>query len=213
MPMDRRFVAVACLALAAGCRSTYKPEYAPAPTAAVSYDEAMRLREYAQTPAFYANGDVTAGPTEFRYEYDAPAPNSRAFQQRRYVATVADPAIFALNLVLLPYELVVNPPWEKRTYQGEIVEPTYTASVPLPPSADDAATSARPPTPPIVVPRPEASVDAESIMPTTEPATQETGTRGTTAATLPASAASEPPAVGYRGRTAATSPATRPGNP
>ena len=155
----------------------------------------MARRDFPRTPGYYANGDVAAGSVGFGYEYDAPLPGSPNYAQRRYLATVADPAIFVGNLFLLPVNLARHPPSETRVYQGAIVEPTYTAAVPLPPDPV-AAAEARP----AASPRPEPAVPAarpasraatfpvtgEPLVPPPAPAAEQFGTRGRTAATLPA---------------------------
>ena len=136
---------LAALAAAGGCRSSNRPDYAPAANAPADYDEAMALRDYPRTPGYYANGDTRAGPTEFPFEYAAPLPGEPNYARRRYVAVAADPLIFVANLALLPATLFAHPPTEQRTYQGSIVEPSYTAAVPLPPTPEQLAAMATPP--------------------------------------------------------------------
>ena len=196
MPDVRRPITPALALLAAtlltlasaGCRPTYRAEYAEPPPGPAGLDEAIASRDFPRTSALYANGDVAAGPVPFRYQYDAPLPQDAGYERRRLLALVADPAIFVANLALLPYEIARNPPTERRVYEGVVIEPTYTAAVPLP--------EERPvePTRPLATAPPP---DLESVGPTAP------------RNVAPVESA-EPPATGFRGRTAATLPSTLP---
>ena len=114
----------------AGCQRTNQPEYAPVANFAVVYDEALALRAYPRTPAYYGNGDVIAGPTNVHHEFDIGDPAEAGYAGRRRGAIFYEPLIALGNLVLIPYYLVKDPPWEQRRYEGMIIPPTYTAAVP-----------------------------------------------------------------------------------
>ncbi|MBV8782381.1 MAG: hypothetical protein JO353_13375 [Phycisphaerae bacterium] len=99
------------------------PESLSAPT--IDVDEAMQARDWNLDTAYYANGSTVAGPIGFRYQ---PAPN-----QPFWRANLVEPAIFGLNILIMPYEFFRTPPWKAVAWKGATVQPTYTAVPPLPP--------------------------------------------------------------------------------
>src|SRR5688572_9174726 len=130
VPLLLSATALPLLFATAGCQRTNQPEYAPVANFEVRYDEALALREFPRTPAYYGNGDVIAGPTNVHREFDIGDPAQAGYAGRRRGAIIQEPLIALGNLVLLPYYLVKDPPWEQRRYEGTIIPPTYTAAVP-----------------------------------------------------------------------------------
>jgi hypothetical protein len=104
----------------------------------VPADDAMQKRDWAQSTAFYPNGAVAAGPTQFNYE---PTRN----QTPEYKYYYGDSATFLVNMALLPYNLLKHPQGGVQIYPGETVLPTYTAQPALPP-----AYAMQPSTPPVI---------------------------------------------------------------
>jgi hypothetical protein len=114
------------LALAGGCSTEQK--YAPAAvnTAPIVGDQAMALRsDWPKSTAYYANGSVPAFSTRFPYDVNAQRPGPGD--------VIIDPAMFIVQTVMLPIELIKYPPGTEQIWHGEIIPPTYTATPPLPP--------------------------------------------------------------------------------
>lgn len=157
-----------------GCVSPDRPEIAPRVLVPLAYDEAMALRDWPLTVAEYASGDVIAGPTNVTFEYDTTAASETPSARRRLLAQVAESGIFVANVLLLPVQLVRNPPTEDRRYEGVTIRPTYSAAVPVP-GADKPLAVAIPATKPVlegcVLPAtPGTTLPAAD--PSTRPATQ-----------------------------------------
>jgi hypothetical protein len=113
-------------ALAAGCSTEQK--YAPAAVnaAPIIGDEAMALRsDWPKSVSYYANGSTQAYSTRFPYDAIATRPGAGD--------VVLDPVMFIAQVLFLPVELVVYPPFKEQVWYGERVPPTYTAQPPLPP--------------------------------------------------------------------------------
>lgn len=122
--------AVACCATA-GCQRYYKVDYAPVPDHRAHFDEAVAVRQWQRSTAYYASGDTIAGPTNANTEYHIGDYPDEATLRRQRLGIVLEP-LFALgNIVALPVSVVLDPPTEQRRYEATVVEPTYTAAVPL----------------------------------------------------------------------------------
>jgi hypothetical protein len=100
------------------------PVIAPPPP-----DEAMALRDWQQSSAVYANTSTVAGNTGFMF--------MPKWDQPEWVYPLLDAPIFLLNVVTLPYSLIVTPPWKPVEYRSATIEPTYTAMPPLPPPSPE----------------------------------------------------------------------------
>ncbi len=129
MSLTRRIgllMTLSTLALAGGCSTEQK--YAPAAvnTAPIIGDEAMAQRaDWPKSTAYYANGSVPAFSTRFPYDVNAKRPYPGD--------AILDPAMFIVQTVMLPIELVKYPPGTEQVWHGEFVPPSYTATPPLPP--------------------------------------------------------------------------------
>lgn len=115
---------------ASGCQNGYEVEDAPAPTHLAHFDEAIELRNWQQSSSLYANGDVWAGPTNTYYTWPVGDPADSAYNSRQRAALVAEPLLALGQFLALPVTLIIDPPTEKRLYEGVEVGPTYTAAVP-----------------------------------------------------------------------------------
>ena len=119
-------ITLSMLALAAGCSTEQK--YAPAAvnTTPIIGDQAIAQRaDRPKSTAYYSNGSVPAFSTRFAYDVNA---------QRPYPGDVIlDPAMFIVQTVMLPIQLIKYPPGTEQVWHGEIVPPSYTATPPLPP--------------------------------------------------------------------------------
>ena len=137
IPKIRKFfglsVAVPTLlvGLVTGCQRSYQTEYEALSAEPAVYDEAMALREWERTPAFYASGNTIAGPTGPNREWRTGQANEHGYGRRTALATVADPTIYMINTLLLVPSVIVDPPFENREYEGRVLGPTYTAAVPF----------------------------------------------------------------------------------
>jgi hypothetical protein len=112
---------LAAAPLAGGCQtfdttSGYNPQVAEMD---MEPDPAMQQRNWDRSTAEYINGDVIAGPTWQTFE------PSEDLGGATYVAM--EVPVFLGNLVLMPVQIIRQPPGREVVYQGEQFEPTYTA--------------------------------------------------------------------------------------
>src|SRR2546423_14313612 len=93
----------AALSGAVGCahKTPPKPDVMVDPL--IVEDPAMQQRKWDSSVALYPNGATLAGPTEFTFEPKR--------GQAWWAYTYADSLTFLLNTALLPYNLVMTPPW------------------------------------------------------------------------------------------------------
>jgi hypothetical protein len=149
-----------------GCAARQKPKFDRLTDSTIAIDPAMRTRDWDPAFAKYPNGAVVAGPTLFPFE---PKRN-----QAGYAYYGADFLTFFTNLVVLPYSLVVTPPWTAQTYFGARIPPTSTA-MPLPPRSrvpePPPARPATPPTAPATTSPTFVPVPVRPMQPLTWPAT------------------------------------------
>src|SRR5688572_22513096 len=110
--------AVVALLLAGGCQRTYRPEIAPVAEYRTHGDEAMDRRDWPMTTALYGNGNVVAGPTNSNREWRIGEASDAAYGRRRGFAIVMEPLVALGTLVALPASLAMDPPTERRTYEG-----------------------------------------------------------------------------------------------
>jgi hypothetical protein len=91
-----------------------------------SADPAMQLRQWDPTIATYASGGVWAWPNYVEF---APKTNNEKLRG------VLETDFFLINIAYSPIAaLITDPMWKKVYYQQLTMEPSYTASPPLPPS-------------------------------------------------------------------------------
>jgi hypothetical protein len=176
-------VSAAVVAVGCAVRTPPKPDQLTDNT--IKPDQAMQRRDWDQSSAMYPNGQVVAGPTEFPFE---PKHN-----QSSYSYYGADSATFLLNVAVMPYSLIVTPPWQKITYPGAVTPPTSTGTPVL--------ASSRAPEPAPAAPAP-APIPASKPTETFAPAPA-TGTTGLGAATSRRSSSAPAPMT-------TSAPATRP---
>jgi hypothetical protein len=117
----------------AGCQSFRSPvqRIANAPAGQLNdtpmiVDQAMQIRDWDRSSAYYTNTMFEAGSVGFLYEprYDNPGWSYAAIE----------PPLFAAQVVALPVTIWFPPPWAPVNYASERVEPTYHGVPPLPPS-------------------------------------------------------------------------------
>jgi hypothetical protein len=161
-------IAVSAAAVAsAGCAARQQPKPDHLTDATIPVDPAMRTRDWDPAFAKYPNGAVVAGPTEFPFE---PKRN-----QAGYAYYGADFLAFAANLAVMPYSLVVTPPWTKQTYYGAKIPPTSTAMPVPPPTRVPEPPPARATTSPPHAPTPQTTPTPTFVpvpVPSTQPMTQ-----------------------------------------
>jgi len=109
-----------------GCSTQQKTVYSPVNQTPIIGDEALALRaDWPKSTANYANGSVLAYSTRFPIDSNLPHPTSGN--------VILEPALFLIQVAILPAELIVNPPYQEQIWSGEQLAPTYTATPPLPP--------------------------------------------------------------------------------
>ena len=103
-------------------------------------DEAMQIRDWDRSTAYYASGAVEAGAPRVtfepkygteRVESTDPRTGETIVRQERtgdaYSNTVVDPAIGVGNFVLIPFTYFWTPPFKTIVSRGAVVPPTHTA--------------------------------------------------------------------------------------
>lgn len=71
--------------------------------------------------AYWANGDVVAGPTRFPYTYRTLSGS------RPYAAVFVEPFAFVYQVLRLPFTYIKTPPFKPTAHQGVEYVPSYTA--------------------------------------------------------------------------------------
>ena len=114
------------LGAASGCARPAPRPYTPP---ALVVDEAMQLREWERSVAYYPNGDTVSGHNRFPIRSDL-TPGSNEFGAAAYdiVASMA-------QTVALPFTYLVIPPLAPAVYTGEDFGSTYTGMPPMRPDA------------------------------------------------------------------------------
>jgi hypothetical protein len=124
----RAFCVLAALSAAAFSGGCYQDravrQITPMPAEPVA-DEATQLRDFSQSVVFYHSGTVQAWPTRWYLETNP--------DQETRLDYVLEPLKFITQTVTLPATLVLEPPFERVYYEGDVVPPTYAAMPPLPP--------------------------------------------------------------------------------
>ena len=100
-----------------GCQRARAPRPDALNDAPLIVDEAMQIRDWDRSTAYYPSGAVVAGSPRVTF---VPRYESR-------VGYAADPLIGIGNIVLIPFTLFSTPPSAKVTSRGAIVPPTHTA--------------------------------------------------------------------------------------
>jgi hypothetical protein len=99
-------------------------------------DEATELRDFRKSVAFYHSGVTPAWPTRWFY-----SPNPDYTSVENYIA---DPVMEIAQTVALPGTLLVDYPFRKLYYDGDVVPASYTAMPPLPPEPYNSRTNPDP---------------------------------------------------------------------
>ena len=118
------------LAVVAGCAGPYGVDNPPPPSHTAHFDEAMALRQWQRSTALYGNGEVAAGPTNSYYTWPVGDPADSGYMERQRLGLVAEPLVALGQFLALPVTMIIDPPIEKRFYDGVEIGPTYTAAVP-----------------------------------------------------------------------------------
>ncbi|HWE01902.1 MAG TPA: hypothetical protein VG326_05780 [Tepidisphaeraceae bacterium] len=119
------FCAAAFSALGGGC-TTPNVIKTPSPIAAEPpADQATELRGFKKSVAFYHSGATQAWPTRWYY-----SPNPDYTSVENYIA---DPVMAIAQTVSVPATILVDYPFRKIYYAGDVMPVSYTAMPPLPP--------------------------------------------------------------------------------
>lgn len=140
----RTFGTLTATALLAGCSSLPIARQENAPPDQLSdtpllIDGAMQMREWDRSTSYYANGDTEANPTLFAFR-STPTPNP-------LVNAATETPLFVAQVVALPINALITPPWAPVTYTGVTTPPTFNAMPPLPPTSVQMQQSSEPVTP------------------------------------------------------------------
>ena len=112
--------------LSIGCSTREKVTYDPVNRKPIVGDDAMALRaDWPKEVAHYQNGSVVAWSTRYPYQTTPTRPERENL--------VLEPTMFIAQTLLLPVELIANPPGEHQIWHGVEYPPSYTAQPPLPP--------------------------------------------------------------------------------
>lgn len=120
-------LAMTLVMLSAGCVETSTSSVGLVNTEPLVVDQAMQLRNWEPSYAYYANGDTPSWSLGFAY-----TPRSDLQPYQYYFA---DTGTYLLNLVTMPYTF-----YQQRgglVSTGVQLPPTYTAVPPLPPPSAD----------------------------------------------------------------------------
>jgi hypothetical protein len=83
-------------------------------------DEAMQRRDWPLQTASYENGVTVAGPTGQYLQPDKSLP--------QYAQMPIEYPLFLGQVILLPFDLLWDPPWKDVAYPRAQMPPTYTAA-------------------------------------------------------------------------------------
>lgn len=113
-------LASAGMLLSTGCQRIPKSRPVALNDAPLVVDEAMQIRDWDRSTAYYGNGNTHAGATRLTFE----PKNDNRYNY------AADPLIGLANFVLIPFTYIKTPAGTAVVYQGAIVPPTHTAMPP-----------------------------------------------------------------------------------
>ncbi len=88
-------------------------------------DEAMQQRNWPRTVVRFQNGETPSWATGFLLEHKKDEP--------KLLPVLTDGPMFLGNVLLLPVDYVLTPPWERVIYPQGVAEPSFTGIPPLPP--------------------------------------------------------------------------------
>ncbi|MDQ3439018.1 MAG: hypothetical protein M3478_01555 [Planctomycetota bacterium] len=114
-------LASAGMLLSTGCQRVQPNRPVVLNDRSIVVDEAMEIRDWDRSTAFYANGATVAGATRITWE---------PTYENRY-SYVADPAIGVANIVAIPFTYFRTPWRQTVVHHGAITPPTHTAVPPV----------------------------------------------------------------------------------
>lgn len=113
-------LASAGMVLSTGCQRIPPNRPAALNDEPLIVDEAMQIRDWDRSTAYYGNGNTHAGATRLTFE----PKNDNRYNY------AADPLIGVANIVLIPFTYFRTPARTMVIHQGAIVPPTHTAMPP-----------------------------------------------------------------------------------
>jgi hypothetical protein len=117
------------LLMAGGCQLASPQQPDRTNPVAVIGDDAMRARDWDQTNAVYPNFSTNVGPSEVLLVPDDRLPSP--------IRGAVETPLFLADIVVMPYAMVINPPWTQVEGSSLYVLPSYTANPPLVPGPGD----------------------------------------------------------------------------
>ena len=109
----------------AGCQRIATSPRLPVNEEPMLVDQAMQLRDWDRSDAYYTNTSFVAGPVGFLFE--------PSYTNPYWSYAVLEFPLFVGQVLALPVTLWLPPPWTPVNYSGGKVEPTYHGMPPLPP--------------------------------------------------------------------------------
>lgn len=121
-----RGLGIALLAVGVmGCSTQEKVVYEPVENTPIVGDDAIAMRQWPPARSYYPNADTAGWSTRFPVTTQSNRPESQNL--------VLEPILFVGQTIMLPVELIANPPFQPQVYYGVKYRPTYTFQPPLPP--------------------------------------------------------------------------------
>ena len=116
------FAALACagLVVSTGCQRIPPNRPVALNDEPLVVDEAMQIRDWDRSTAYYGNGNTVAGATRLRFQP----------KDDRRLNYAADPLIGLANFAIIPFTYFKTPARTTIAHQGAIVPPTHTAMPP-----------------------------------------------------------------------------------
>ncbi len=162
----------------AGCVSRQPAEEVEVASEPLVYDPAMRIRDWPRTTTFYLGGGTEAGPVYFPFAPAGSVVDETSSDDSSVggLARLTDGVFFVANAVVLPFQMIVNPPVAKEAYEPGEVPPTFHAVPPMEgrravhPATPSTRPATRPGTVRVYLPKPEAK-PSPAVEPATKPTT------------------------------------------
>lgn len=156
--------AAVAAAMFVGCQRQVNVPRGEMATSPIEPDEAMQIRDWSASAAYYQNPRFIAGPTGHLFE--------TPYEPTQWYYAASDTALFLGQTLGIPIVLIMNPPWTPVEYAGETLPPTYHAMPPLPPPGGATQEMLYPEPEPAPEPAETVYDSAHDLPPVTEPEPQ-----------------------------------------
>jgi len=116
-----RRLLLALLALSGGITGCAQPQQQAHTPPPLVVDEAMQMRDFERSVAYYPNGDTVSGIDRF------PIRSTHNEGDNQYASAAFDLAASLGQTIALPFTYLFVPPFTRGVYHGDDVGPSYTA--------------------------------------------------------------------------------------